>query len=219
MKPSKLQFENQPRLTLWGHRSQPWQTMLGVVSLCVMMAFLIQLSGKIWQTRQATQDLNQQAQQLLAKSGPRAMPKPGNTDAASATQELSKEQRQQVNRVIHQLNTPWQDLFQQLERGTPNNVALISIEPDAGRASVKLQAEAKNLDILLDYAASLQSQQVLGALTYSKHETNDQDPNKPVRLSFEMGLRMPARLMPYSSTETRTGAPARASNGMAGDKP
>ena len=109
MKPSKLQFENQPRLTLWGHRSQPWQTMLGVVSLCVMMAFLIQLSGKIWQTRQATQDLNQQAQQLLAKSGPRAMPKPGNTDAASATQELSKEQRQQVNRVIHQLNTPWQD--------------------------------------------------------------------------------------------------------------
>ena len=146
------------------------------------------------------------------------MPKPGNTDAASATQELSKEQRQQVNRVIHQLNTPWQDLFQQLERGTPNNVALISIEPDAGRASVKLQAEAKNLDVLLAYAASLQSQQVLGALTYSKHETNDQDPNKPVRLSFEMGLRMPARLMPSSSTETRTGAPARASNGMAGDK-
>jgi hypothetical protein len=118
------------------------------------------------------------------------------SDAASLSDSASwsPEQRRQINDVIRQLNTPWLDLFEQLERSTPKDVALISIEPDASRASLRLQAEAKTLDTLLTYADRLHNQNMLGQLTYSKHETNDQDPNKPIRLSVEYSLQKPARL-------------------------
>ncbi len=199
-------FESQPRLTFWGRRSPWWLTGLGLGVLCGLLTQLIHLLGAVWQGHQTTQELNRQSHHLRSPARPLpkpAQPKPaGSTPdgnmkrglSATAPPELSQDQRRQLNRVILQLNTPWQDLFQQLERSTPPDVALISIEPDAYRASVKLQAEAKSLDTLLSYAASLASRDVLGALTYSKHETNDQDPNKPIRLSFEMALRTPARL-------------------------
>lgn len=206
MKRSELLFESPPRLTFWGRRSHWWQTGMGAVVLCALLVLLFQLLGKIWQGHLMTQELDRQSQHLSSLT--RQTPKPSKPSpsgsrpasdvsrglTASAASELSEDERRQLNRVIQQLNTPWQDLFQQLERSTPQEVALISIEPDANRASVKLQAEARSLDVLLSYAASLQFEGVLGALTYSKHETNDQDPNKPIRLSFELGLRPPARL-------------------------
>jgi Tfp pilus assembly protein PilN len=114
------------------------------------------------------------------------------------------EQRGQVNGVIRQLNTPWHDLFKQLESSTPKDVALISVEPDARRGSLRLQAEAKTLDSLLVYADRLQNQGVLGQLTYSKHETNDQDPNQPIRLSVEYTLQAPPRLQ--NSVKPRGGS-------------
>lgn len=121
---------------------------------------------------------------------------PSKTQARKATSDLAttEEQRRGLNTVIRQLNTPWQDLFDQLEKTTSADIALISIEPDAKRATIRLVAEAKRLETLLAYASDLQQQGVLGRLTYSKHETNDQDSNKPVRLSFELDMRMPQRL-------------------------
>ncbi len=107
---------------------------------------------------------------------------------------LTEEQRRGLNTVIRQLNTPWQDMFDQLEAATNTDIALISIEPDAKRATVRLVAEAKRVDTLFAYASELQQQGVFGRLTYSKHETNDQDSNKPVRLSFELDMQMPQRL-------------------------
>lgn len=231
MNRSTLVFESPPRLSFWGRRSRWWQTGWGIAVLCALLVLLFQLLGKLWQGHLMTQDLNRQSQHLSSLA--RLTPKPSKTLPSgsrpagdvnrglmsSTASELSQDERRQLNRVIQQLNTPWQDLFQQLERSTPQEVALISIEPDANRASVKLQAEARSLDVLLSYAASLQFQGVLGALTYSKHETNDQDPNKPIRLSFELGLRPPARLTAVAVEVPRPAPAARAASAPSRGKP
>jgi hypothetical protein len=81
------------------------------------------------------------------------------------------------------------------------DVALISIEPDGARSSVKLVAEAKSLTTLLNYSSKLQQNGIFGRITYTKHETNEQDTNKPVRLSFELELRS-ALLTANTTTET-----------------
>ena len=93
------------------------------------------------------------------------------------------------NSVIRQLNVPWKNLFEDLEAMTPMDVALISIEPDGSRSTVKLVAEAKSLATLLSYSSKLQQNGIFGRIAYSKHETNEQDANKPIRLSFELELR------------------------------
>jgi hypothetical protein len=198
-----MMFPSLPR------RSRPYQQWLGhqssaLVRLCAALVALVLCAGIIDHvlTTVRTQDEITQlqtqiatAQSKTAQLVPNAS-SPSKAQARKATSDLAttEEQRRGLNTVIRQLNTPWQDLFDQLEKTTPSDIALISIEPDAKRATIRLVAEAKRLDTLLSYASELQQQGVFGRLTYSKHETNDQDSNKPVRLSFELDMRMPQRL-------------------------
>jgi Tfp pilus assembly protein PilN len=190
-------------------RSQAWQQWLGhqssaLIRFCAVMVALVlcaalvdqvltllRTQDEITQLQTQTNAVQRKTAQLAPSGGA-----PSKIQARRATSELAttEEERRGLNTVIRQLNTPWQDLFDQLEKATPADIALLSIEPDAKRATIRLVAEAKRLETLLAYASALQQQGVFGRLTYSKHETNDQDSNKPVRLSFELDLRMPPRL-------------------------
>lgn len=210
MKSGALQFEAPPRYTFWGQGRQLWQRCLAIASLLLVAACLGWL---IVQTLRGAKDLDALNRQLAeleavhaaAKPAANTSPKKASTTKASTqavqrplastlAADLNEEMRRKLSTIIRQLNTPWQDLFDQLERLTPEGIALIGIEPDARRSSIKLQAEAKTLDALLVYAAGLERQGVFGRLTYTKHETNEKDANKPVRLSFELELRRPQRL-------------------------
>jgi Tfp pilus assembly protein PilN len=147
----------------------------------------------VYQTTQETRALElevQNAQSRIAEHINNQKAK----QALSTDTDLSKENLKALGSVIKQLNVPWQDIFKQLEKTMPPDIALLSIEPDAQRGLIRLQAEAESLDSLLRYASSLQNYSIFGRLYYSKHETNEQDPNKPVRLSFELGLSAPNRL-------------------------
>lgn len=176
-----------------------------MMSLLLVAACLGWLTAQILQDAKDAESLNRQISELEAGNAPakpavNTSPKKASTQAVqralarTLAADLNEEMRRNLNTIIRQLNTPWQDLFDQLESLTPEGIALISIEPDASRKSIKLQAEAKTLDALLAYAAGLEQQGVFGRLTYSKYETNEKDANKPTRLSFELELRTPERL-------------------------
>lgn len=205
MKLGALQFDAPPRYTFWGQGSQLWQRCLAMACLLLVAACLGWLIAQtLWAAKDA-ESLNRQLAELEAGNAA-ARPAVNTSTKKASTQavqralartqaaDLNEEMRRNLNTVIRQLNTPWQDLFDQLERLTPEGIALISIEPDARRRSIKFQAEAKMLDALLVYAAGLEQQGVFGRLTYSKYETNEKDANKPMRLSFELELRTPERL-------------------------
>lgn len=190
------------RSTAWqqwlGHQSSAWIRFCAVMVALVLCAAIVdqvltmrRTQDEIMKLQMQTTAVQSKTAQLAPSVGSSAKPPARKASSALATTE---DQRRGLNSVIRQLNTPWQDLFDQLEKTTPADVALISIEPDAKRSTLRFVAEAKRLETLLTYASALQQQGVFGRLTYSKHETNDQDSNKPVRLSFELDMRMPQRL-------------------------
>ena len=180
-------FESRPKYIFWGARSGFGEMIWKALALIGTGGLLLILGLQVFTTQQTLQLLASQEQELSQKS----------TDLKAKNQKqsplpvssLSPLQVRGYNRVIRQLNLPWKNLFEDLETLTPTDVALISIEPDGSRSTVKLVAEAKSLTTLLSYSSRLQQNGIFGRITYSKHETNEQDLNKPIRLSFELELR------------------------------
>ena len=198
-----LYFEPHPRITLLGRRGTPLQRVALLAMALIVLVFSVVVGWELWGIQLQERDLTVKREALQfhdisvshnsAAMERRPMLQPKAAEDWSA-RSLSDDQKRIVNGAINQLNVPWHDLFVQLDRFTPKDVGLLSVEPDGPRGVIKIQAEAKSLDALLAYASGLQFQNVLGQLTYSKHETNEQDPNKPIRLAFELALRAPAGL-------------------------
>jgi hypothetical protein len=230
MRPFAVPIESTPRIRFWGARHAFVRRFLAMALLAVISLSMGWLGLNGLQAAKARQRLERQLSELAdvnpvapfpggALGKPKVAPRTRLTLGQTRATDLDDDTRRHLNTVVRQLNTPWQDLFKQLERLTPPEVALLSIEPDTRRDTIKLQAEAKTLDALLVYAAGLEQQGLLGRLTYSKHETNDQDPNKPTRLSFELEVRIPDRLdVLQESLNAPVLPPGKAALAMAGKK-
>lgn len=90
-----------------------------------------------------------------------------------------------VNAAIEQLNLPWRDLLNTIEQATPARIALLSLEPDARKHSLKGVAEASDSDAMIGYIALLEGQAFFSKVVLTRHDTNEQHPRKPVRFQFE----------------------------------
>ncbi len=89
-----------------------------------------------------------------------------------------------VNEIVGRLNLPWRDVFQAIESATPASVALLELSPDAKRHAIKGTAEAKNGDDMLNYIARIGNQPFFDSVVLTRHEINEQDPNRPLRFQF-----------------------------------
>jgi Tfp pilus assembly protein PilN len=98
---------------------------------------------------------------------------------------ISEAQAAAINAAIAQLNLPWREVFDAIESATPKTIALLALQPDAKRNLVKGVAEAKTSDDMIGYIALLKKQEFFTAVLLTKHEVNEQDPNKPLRFQFE----------------------------------
>jgi Tfp pilus assembly protein PilN len=101
------------------------------------------------------------------------------------TLSISDAQTISVNNAIAQLNLPWRDLLDAIEAATPASVALLSIEPNSEKQTIKGIAEAKTSHNMLAYIEQLKKQSIFASVILTKHEINDQDANKPYRFQFE----------------------------------
>ena len=132
---------------------------------------------KILRQQQEQQQELQRKQTRLFQRAPPPPPVPRRTTPET--------QARAVNLAVLQLNLPWRDLLNALEDGTPKTIALLSIEPDAKKQSLKGVAEAADSDAMLDFISQLKQQSFFDQVNLSKHEINEQDPNKPLRFQFE----------------------------------
>lgn len=183
MKRVHLRFDSQPASPsrwLAGSPGRPTGR-LGIALLAAAAGVLL-FEG--WQLAQARQELAAIQGELLALA-------PSQPAAPVAIPALKSEQRQAWNQLAAQLNAPWATLLAGLEAATPDDVALVSIEPDARQSVVRVQAEAKTLETLLAYAEALERTKPFGDVVPLKHETNEQDPNRPVRVTLRLWLGAP----------------------------
>ncbi len=97
---------------------------------------------------------------------------------------VSEAQARAVNDAVMQLNLPWRELHEAVRAATPDSVALLALEPDAKRRILRITAESRNAEDMLAYVARMQEQSWFGAVTLSRHEIVETDPNRPLRFQL-----------------------------------
>jgi Tfp pilus assembly protein PilN len=90
-----------------------------------------------------------------------------------------------VNAAVLQLNLPWRALHDAVQAGTPSNIALLSLEPDARKSTLRITAEAKTSDDMIAYVEQLKNSEWFSGVLLSRHEINEQDPNRPIRFQLD----------------------------------
>lgn len=85
------------------------------------------------------------------------------------------------NEVAHELSRRWDRVFLALESAKAPDVALLAIEPDPRKGVLRVSAEAKGKNAMLDYVNRLQAAQSLQRVMLESHEVLSQVPEKPVR--------------------------------------
>lgn len=98
---------------------------------------------------------------------------------------LPQSQVKAVNEIISRLNIPWTALFDAIEEATPVTIAVLSLEPDVSKKLLRGQAEARNSDDMIRYLEQLKKMTIFQSVILVRHETNTQDPNRPLRFQFE----------------------------------
>lgn len=98
---------------------------------------------------------------------------------------VSEQQALAVNGAVQQLNLPWRALHDAIGAATPAGVALLALEPDARRRSIKITAEARSSDSMIGYLEKLKQQDLFAGVTLVRHEINEQDPNRPIRFQIQ----------------------------------
>jgi Tfp pilus assembly protein PilN len=109
--------------------------------------------------------------------GSKATDAPAAATARGRTVEMEISEAEEVAR---QLATPWQKLFQSLERASSEEVALLSVQPDAQRGSVSIVGEAKEYGDVLTFARRLNQQAPLGDAHLVGTEIREADPQRPM---------------------------------------
>jgi Tfp pilus assembly protein PilN len=90
-----------------------------------------------------------------------------------------------VNNAIAQLNIPWRELFDAIAATPQEQIAILAVEPDAMRHVVKMLAEAKTGEDMVNFIRSLKRQAFFADANLVRHEVNEQDANRPVRFQLE----------------------------------
>lgn len=85
------------------------------------------------------------------------------------------------NEVAQELARRWDRVFLALESARAPDVALLAIEPDPRKGVLRVTAEAKEKNAMLDYVGRLQAAQSLQRVVLESHEVLSQVPEKPVR--------------------------------------
>ena len=98
---------------------------------------------------------------------------------------ISEPQAASVNSAVMQLNLPWRALHDAIGAATPASIAMLALEPDARRRSIKITAEAKTSDAMIAYVEALKEQELFNGVALTRHEINELDPNKPIRFQLE----------------------------------
>ena len=86
--------------------------------------------------------------------------------------------------VAHDLQVPWAEMLAALEMVPVHDVALLGVEPSSARHNVRITAEGKSLDAMLNYVDALRGDS-FPEVSLASHQIQDQIPGTPVRFVIQ----------------------------------
>jgi hypothetical protein len=92
--------------------------------------------------------------------------------------------------VARELQVPWAQMLASLEAVPSRDVALLGVEPSTARHNMRITAEARTVDAMLDFLEAMRSDSFPEVLLTS-HQVQAQTPGTPIR--FVLQARWSAR--------------------------
>ncbi|WPN49218.1 MULTISPECIES: pilus assembly protein [unclassified Pseudomonas] len=105
----------------------------------------------------------------------------------SLTPAQTREQAQnlaEMRKVSQQLRRPWERLFATLEAMPRDNIALLTLTPDARKGQVRISAEARDLEAMLDFHRRLEACDELSDVSLLSHEIVANVAEHPVQFNL-----------------------------------
>ena len=167
----RLELDFQPRRTALS----AWLLLAAGVGLLVGTLVLAQGFGQ----QQAA--LDQQLEAFERQLGKRP------EHVASLTPAQSREQAEklaQMRSVSQQLQRPWERLFDMLEALPQDDVALLTLTPDARKGQVRISAEARDLEAMLTFHKRLEASGELRDVSLLNHEIMAKQAEHPVQFNL-----------------------------------
>ena len=156
-------------------RRMSWVGAAALLASVVLLAgATYRLAGVLAATAHDADALAQIEARRLHASAPRTRPlEPGEVVRIRAARQ-----------VAQTLMTPWGELLESLEAAPKQTVALLSVEPSVAKHSLRLSAEARNTQDMIDYLDALQHDERLSDVVLVSHQVQ-QAPGSPVRFQIQ----------------------------------
>lgn len=90
------------------------------------------------------------------------------------------------NKLLEQLNAPWETLLNGLEIAADDKVALLSMQPNLARGEAVLLGEAARYADVLDYIERLKAQPGFMQAYLTNHTIAEDTPGKPVKFAITL---------------------------------
>ncbi len=107
--------------------------------------------------------------------------------AAEAATRIDRGLALAVNAVVMQLNVPWDEILDAVERATPRRIALLSLAPDPGRQLLAISAEAPGVDGMLNYVSRLRDSGFFNTVALVSQDVVDDNGTEVIRFELEAG--------------------------------
>lgn len=150
---------------------------LGMLAMAVSVA-------QFAQTRTELARAESELREVAARIEQRKASPPTRTAVA-----IPEDKIRATNAAITKLNLPWSELFLALESSKPNNVALLSLQPEGKNRTLLVEAEAKTPEHMLAFVKRLRAEPMFEDAFLTRHELREQDPNRPYRFAVELRWR------------------------------
>lgn len=171
----KVRIDFAPR----GLRRSLFRAPYAWTAIVAVLALVPPLATSVLHYREELREHERRVEQVEARARAQA-PRP-----KAAPVPVPAAQAGAVNAAVLQLNLPWRGLHDAVQAATPPTVALLALEPDAKKRSLRITAEAKGSDDMIAYVEALQRIDWFDAVALVRHEINEQDPNRPLRFQVD----------------------------------
>jgi len=103
--------------------------------------------------------------------------------------ERLEEEAKRVEAVLRQLALPWGAIIESVEGASTADVALLQLQPDAQQRQLRLGAEARSQQAMLDYLRRLAAARGLAEVHVVSHQLQVEAPHQPLRFTVQASLK------------------------------
>jgi Tfp pilus assembly protein PilN len=108
---------------------------------------------------------------------------------AKVSRQRIEEQAKEVDAVVRQLTLPWGPLIETIEKAGTKDVAILQLQPEAQSRVLRITAEARSQDAMVDYLKRLADARGFAQVHLLSHQVQQEDPNRPVQFAAQASFR------------------------------